>query len=125
MIYEGKKLYLQDLLLPHESDTIKIAYTEEELEWVYDNELYIWQYFIERQLLYKTDPDLVQRLLEPAPFSKFYLELDNESPGRVGRWIGWQITRSFMDQNPEISIEELLRLPAQKLFNLSKYKPKR
>jgi hypothetical protein len=30
-----------------------------------------------------------------------------------------------MDQNPEISIEELLRLPAQKLFNLSKYKPKR
>lgn len=125
MIYEGKKLYLQDLLLPHEADTIKIAYTEEELVWVQDNELYIWQYFIERQLLYKTDPDLVQRLLEPAPFSKFYLELDNESPGRVGRWIGWQITRSFINQNPEISVDELLKMPAQTLFNSSKYKPKR
>ena len=111
--------------MPHEADTIKIAYTEEELVWVQDNELYIWQYFIERQLLYKTDPDLVQRLLEPAPFSKFYLELDNESPGRVGRWIGWQITRSFINQNPEISVDELLKMPAQTLFNSSKYKPKR
>ena len=87
--------------------------------------MYIWRYFIERQILYKTDPDLVQRLLEPAPFSKFYLELDNESPGRVGRWIGWQIVKSFMDQKSETSTQELLRMPAQKLFNLSKYKPKR
>lgn len=125
MLYEGKKMYLQDLLLPHESENIKIAYTEEELAWVKENELYIWNYFIERQILYKTDPDLAQRLLEPAPFSKFYLELDNESPGRVGRWIGWQIVKSFMNQNPETSTQELLRMPFQKLFNLSKYKPKR
>ena len=118
-------MYLQDLLLPHELETIKIAYTEKELSWVKENELYIWQYFVERQVLYKTDPEWVQRFLEPAPFSKFYLQLDNESPGRVGRWIGWQIVRSFVNQNPEISVEELLRMPAQKLFNLSKYKPKR
>ena len=125
MLYEGKKMYLQDLLLPDEADRIKIAYTKEELAWVKENELYIWRYFIERQILYKTDPDLVQRLLDPAPFSKFYLELDNESPGRVGRWIGWQIVKSFMDQKSETSTQELLRMPAQKLFNLSKYKPKR
>ena len=125
MLYEGKKMYLQDLLLPDEAENIKIAYSKEELAWVKENELYIWNYFIERQILYKTDPDLAQRLLEPAPFSKFYLELDNESPGRVGRWIGWQIVKSFMNQNPETSIQELLRMPTQKLFNLSKYKPKR
>jgi hypothetical protein len=29
-------------------------------------------------------------------FSKFYLEIDNESPGQVGGWIGWQIVRSYM-----------------------------
>jgi gliding motility-associated lipoprotein GldB len=125
MLYEGKLLFLQDLVLPHDSETTKIAYTEEELNWVKDNELYIWQYFVERQVLYKTEPEWVQRFLEPAPFSKFYLQLDNESPGRVGRWIGWQIVRSFVNQNPEITTEELLKMPAQKVFNLSKYKPKR
>ena len=125
MLHEGKKMYLQDLLLPDEAETIKIAYTEEELSWVKENELYIWKYLIEHQILYKTDPDLARRLLEPAPFSKFYLELDNQSPGRVGRWIGWQIVRSFMNQNPKTSAQELLRMPSQKLFYLSKYKPKR
>ena len=76
-------------------------------------------------MLYKTEFEWVQRFLEPAPFSKFYLQLDNESPGRIGRWIGWQIVRSYMEQNPETSLEELLKMPAQRLFNLSKYKPKR
>lgn len=125
MLYEGKKMYLQDLLLPDEKDAIKIAYTEEELEWVKENEVYIWQYFIEKQVLYQTDPEWVERFLEPAPFSKFYLQLDNESPGRIGRWIGWQIVRKYLEQQPETPIEDLIKLPAQQLFNQSKYKPKR
>jgi gliding motility-associated lipoprotein GldB len=125
MLFEGKKLYLQDLLLPHEEDHIKMAYTEIELEWVKENEIYIWQYFIEKQMLYQTDPQWAERFLEPAPFTKFYLELDRESPGRIGRWIGWQIVRKFREQNTEVSLQELLRLPAQQLFNQSKYKPKR
>lgn len=125
MVYEGKKLYLQDLILPNEEDKIKIAYTENEIEWVKENETNIWQYFIEKQILYKTDPEWVDRFLEPAPFSKFYLQLDNESPGKVGRWIGWQIVRSYHKNNPEISLKKLIKTPSQELFNLSKYKPKR
>ena len=124
MLYEGKKMYLQDLLLPDQKDAIKTAYTEEELEWVKENEVYIWQYFIEKQVLYQTDPEWVERFLEPAPFSKFYLQLDNESPGRIGRWIGWQIVRKYREQH-ETTIEDLIKLPAQQLFNQSKYKPKR
>jgi gliding motility-associated lipoprotein GldB len=124
MLYEGKKMYLQDLLLPDQKDAIKMAYTEEELEWVKENEVYIWQYFIEKQVLYQTDPEWVERFLEPAPFSKFYLQLDNESPGRIGRWIGWQIVRKYREQH-ETTIEDLIKLPAQQLFNQSKYKPKR
>ena len=125
MIYEGKKLFLQDLLIPHEEDTIRIAYTEDELNWVKKNEVHVWKFFIEKQLLYDTDTEWVERFLEPAPFSKFYLQLDNESPGRIGRWIGWQILRSYKKQNPDIPLQKLLKMPAQQLFNQSKYKPKR
>ena len=125
MIYEGKKLFLQDLLIPHEEDTIRIAYTEDELNWVKNNEVHIWKFFIEKQLLYDTDTAWVERFLEPAPFSKFYLQLDNKSPGRIGRWIGWQILRSYKKQNPDIPLQKLLKMPAQQLFNQSKYKPKR
>jgi len=123
MIYYGKKLYLKDRLLPQTSDAIKISYTEEEIDWVKDNERYMWQYFIENELLYKTQANYALRFIEPAPFSKFYLEIDNESPGKVGQWLGWQIVRAYAEKNPEVTLQELLQLPAQTLFNQSKYKP--
>ncbi|MFQ3340709.1 MAG: gliding motility-associated lipoprotein GldB [Flavobacteriaceae bacterium] len=125
MIYEGKKLYLQDLILPHTPMEDRIVYTKEEFNWALENEIYVWQYFIEKQVLYQTQPEWVQRFIEPAPFSKFYLQLDNETPGRIGSWLGWQIVNSYMNQFPETTLDNLLRMPAQKLFNSSKYKPKR
>ena len=125
MIYEGKKLYLHDLLLPHVPVEDRIVYTKEEFNWALENEKYVWQYFIEKQVLYQTQLEWVQRFIEPAPFSKFYLQLDNETPGRIGSWLGWQIVNSYMTQFPETPLEELLKISSQKLFNLSKYKPKR
>ena len=125
MIYEGKKLYLHDLLLPHVPVEDRIVYTKEEFNWALENEKYVWQYFIEKQVLYQTQIEWVQRFIEPAPFSKFYLQLDNETPGRIGCWLGWQIVNSYMTQFPETPLNELLKISSQKLFNLSKYKPNR
>ena len=35
------------------------------------NERLIWQYFVEKQILFKTDSDLVGRFLEPHHFLNF------------------------------------------------------
>ncbi|MEM1257522.1 MAG: gliding motility lipoprotein GldB [Bacteroidota bacterium] len=125
MIYHGKELYLKDKLIPETSDAQKITYTQKELEWAMENEEEIWRYFVENELLYSTDSQLDRRFLDPAPFSKFQLELDSESPGRLGRYMGWQIVRTFMDKNPKISLAELLDIPADDLFKKSNYKPKK
>jgi gliding motility-associated lipoprotein GldB len=124
MIYFGKQLYLKDVLIPQYSDAEKMGYTIEQLKWCEDNESYMWRYFIEKQLLYSDEQKLNNRFINPAPFSKFYLEIDNESPGRVGAWIGWQIVRSFMKNN-EVSIQEMLKMNIKELFEKSKYKPKK
>jgi len=125
MIYHGKKLYLKDLLLPTLSDAIKISYTPQEIDWVEENERFIWQYFVENEILYKTQSSYVLRFVEPAPFSKFYLEIDNESPGKIGQWLGWQIVRAYMQKNPETPLQQLLNLSAIELFQGANYKPKR
>ncbi|NCF30980.1 MAG: gliding motility lipoprotein GldB [Bacteroidetes bacterium] len=125
MIYFGKQVYLKEWVLPQSSDAQKMGYTVEQIQWVIDNEVYMWQYFVQKQLLYNTDPSLAQRFIEPAPFSKFYLEIDNESPGSVGVWMGWQIIKSFMNRYPDTEINALLNLPAQTLFSKSNYKPKK
>ena len=56
-------MYLKDIFLPHLKDNIKIAYTEEEIKWAKENERLIWQYFVEKQILFKTDSDLVGAFL--------------------------------------------------------------
>ncbi|SHF99121.1 protein involved in gliding motility GldB [Flavobacterium fluvii] len=124
MIYFGKELYLKDLLLPDYSDADKMGYTSEQIKWCEENESYMWRYFLEKEMLYSYDSKLGNRFVNPAPFSKFYLEIDNESPGRVGAWIGWQMVRSYMKNN-DVPIEELLKMNAKEIFEKSKYKPKK
>ncbi len=124
IIYFGKELYLKDILLPSKSDADKIAYSQEQIAWAEANEEQIWRYFIEAELLYSTDSKLGPRFLDPAPFSKFQLELDNESPGRIGRYMGWQIVRSFMNNN-KVSLHQLLETPAVTIFEKSNYKPRK
>jgi len=125
MIYQGKKIYVKDIMLPSKSDGVKMCYSDEQLRWVNENEVYIWQYFIEKQILFNTDPSLVKRFIEPAPFSKFYLEIDNESPGRIGVWLGWQIIKSYINRYPKTDINTLLNLPPQTIFSKSNYKPRK
>ena len=124
MVYFGKQLYLKDVLIPHYSDAEKIGFNTKQITWCEENESYMWRYFIEKQLLYSNEQKLNNRFINPAPFSKFYLEIDNESPGKVGVWIGWQIVRSFMKNN-EVSIQEMLKMNTKELFEKSKYKPKK
>jgi gliding motility-associated lipoprotein GldB len=125
IIYYGKQLYLKDKLMPFQSEEQRIVYTPEQLSWAKANEEEIWRYFVERELLFSTEKQLQLRFIDPAPFSKFQLELiDGESPGRIGRYIGWQIVRSFMENN-EVSVQQLLTIPAEEVFKKSNYKPKR
>jgi len=124
MIYSGKLLYIKDRIIPFKTDAQKIGYTQLQLDWVYANQEQIWQYFIDKELLYSTDSKLPNRFINPAPFSKFYLaEIDNESPGKVGQFVGWQIVKAYMDNN-SVTLTELLNTPAQIVFNKSKYKPR-
>lgn len=124
MVFYGKQLYLKDVLISDYDDASKIGYLPEQIKWCEENESYMWRYFIENQLLYSDDQKMNNRFINPAPFSKFYLEIDNESPGRVGAWLGWQIVRSFMDNN-DISLQNMLKMNAKEIFEQSKYKPKK
>jgi gliding motility-associated lipoprotein GldB len=124
MLYYGKILYLKDRFLPNVQDHHKIGYNQEELEWAIANEEEVWRYFVERELIFDSDTDLYSRFLYPAPFSKFYLELDAESPARLGQFIGWQMIRQYMDKN-EVSVQEMLATNAETIFNKANYKPRK
>lgn len=124
MIYFGKLLYFKDIMIPFKSDAEKIGYTEQDLKWAQANESPIWSHFIENEMLYSTDSKLPSRFIADAPFSKFYLQLDNESPGRLGQYIGWQIVKAYAKNTGEDAMQILQKEP-EEIFNKAKFKPKK
>lgn len=123
MIQNGKLLYFQDALQPATADSIKINYSQNKLEWCFKNEGNIWAYFIKNNLLYSSDFNEINKYLRDGPFTS---EFSDASPSRLGAWIGWQIIRSFMENNPDISLKEMLEINnSQNILLKSKYKPKK
>ncbi|MDB9960902.1 gliding motility lipoprotein GldB [Oceanihabitans sp.] len=123
MIFFGKQLYFKDMMIPFKTDAEKIGYTQLQLDWSKANEAQIWSFLVEKELLFSTDSKLPNRFINPAPFSKFQLEeIDQESPGRIGQYIGWQIVKAFM-QNNDVSLKKMLSSNAEEIFNKSNFKP--
>ena len=122
MIYHGKLHYLQELFAPNATGEQLFSYSPEKYVFTVENEGEMWRYFIDNELLYDTDSKLLSRFILPAPFSKFYLEVDQQTPGGVGRYIGYRMVKSFMDNN-EVDIETMMHLKPEEIFKRSKYKP--
>ena len=122
MITNGKILYINKLINESEEDWIVFNTTKEKLVWAIENEFEIWSYFVEKELFYDTDLDLRSRFMSPAPYSKFNLDIDKKSPGGIGRWLGFKIVNSYMNNN-QITVNQLLDIDHYVIFKNSKYKP--
>lgn len=124
MIYNGKILYVMDVILEDASDNLKIGYTEEQLKWAQKYQSDIWAWFVEENLLYNTDYLRIQKYFTEAPFTPELGE-KNESAPKLGSYIGWMIVRKYMDKNPDITLTELLsNSDAQEILEKSKFKGK-
>ena len=124
MVYQGKLMILQDAFLPNTPDYLKMNYTEKQYQWTQANEVNIWNYFVENNIVFGEDQRLEQRFIAPGPFSKFYTEIDNKSSPPVGVFIGWQICKKYLQKNPQTKLNDFLRMNATDIFNASEFKPK-
>ena len=124
MIAAGQLQYAVSKFTPAKTEADLFRYSSEKIKWLQDSEEEIWKYLIEREYLYSTDKDLARRFLDPAPFTKFYMVYDNESPGRVGEWMGYQIVKAYMKNN-DVSLPKMMATTPSQIFKKSKYKPTR
>jgi len=123
VIHNGKRLYVMDRLLPFHHDTIVFEYGQESWNWLQQNELDIWSFFLDKELMYETNHLKIDKYVNPSPNAP---GMPSEAPGRTGSYIGLRVVESYMDRHPETSLLELAQMhDAQKLMENSKYKPKR
>jgi len=123
MILHGKVLYAMDLFLPETPDSLKIGYTKSQMEWCHENEAALWRLLIDQELLFRNDAALSTRFIQDGPFTT---GLPSGSPAMLGRWMGWQIVRSYMKKNSGTSLQQLFNLAdSQDILSQSGYKPKK
>ena len=124
MIYHGKLLLFLDMILPDVPDSIKICYSQPQLDWAKDNEGEFWNHLINQQLLFETNNEKIDRYFSEGPFTNAY-GVPAECPPRIGQWVGWQILKNYIQNNKKVSFTSvLIEKDAQKILDLSKYKPK-
>ena len=122
MIHNGKRMYLLDHLLPYAADTAKMEVSAPQWKWLSENENNIWAFFLQQNLLYNTEWQKIRKFVEYSPNSP---GMPAEAPGRTGDWLGWQIIKAYMEQNPNTQMKDLLRLTdSQAILKGARYKPK-
>jgi len=121
--YKGKILYLLDALLPQLNDTLKTGYSAQQLKWCYGNEKNTWSFFVEKRLLFSNSLEQFSKYISEGPTTNGF---PTESPGNIAAFIGWQIIKSYMKENPKVTINKLMsETDAAIILKDSKYKPKK
>lgn len=123
ILYYAKAYYFAQQMLPNISDEYFFKCSEDKIRWCQNNEQVIWEYMIENEYLFSTSRDLVDRFIGLAPFSKFGLSIDQQSPGSVGVWLGLQILNAYADNNNVSLLDILNESDYVKILNKSGYKP--
>jgi hypothetical protein len=122
MVSAGKRLYFQEAMQPRLADHLLIGFTPEQWDWVERHEAELWAHLVGEELLFSTDFRAFNRLFGDGPFSG---DFSREAPPRLGEWVGFQIVRNYMKNNPDTSLPKLIQTTdSQQILNGSRYRPK-
>ena len=121
IIHHGKLMYFVDAMLPKTPDSLKIGYSKAQFEFCKNNEAQMWNYMVEKKMLFSTNRMDIIRYINDGPTTSGF---PAESPARAGVWIRWQIVRKYMDSHPETTLEQLMQnSDYQQILNESEYFP--
>lgn len=121
MLWRGRVMYLTAQIFDELPEYEVMGWTKEQWDWCETNEKAIWHHMMDQRDLFKTEHLVISNYLNDGPFTS---EISQDSPGRVGIWMGWRIVASYMEHNEHVTLQELMsEADAQKILDLSAYRP--
>ncbi len=120
----GKILYFLNAAFPNMSEEHILRYDKSKLDWSHNQEKAIWSYLVENELLFQSNEKTIMNLFSEGPFTP-NLEKDgkNESPDRIGKFIGFRMVQEFMKENAseDFKLDKLMSASAEEIYK--SYKP--
>lgn len=121
IIYEGKMQYYLNCMLPSTADTLKWRYTQKQLSWAVKYENKIWNYIVEKKLIYSIDKNEIRKFVGDGPYTSIFADV---SAPRAGAFVGFKVVESYMLKNPKINLKQLMEeKDARKILSGAKYNP--
>jgi len=113
IVRAGKVMYLTEAAFPYEDPSHILRYSKKDFEWAMDNEYKFWTYLVDENLLFKIDERTTANMINEGPFTPGLP--DQNSPDRLGQFLGWRMIHSYMEQY-DISVSELIKLPYNEIL---------
>jgi hypothetical protein len=106
MIGYGKGYEFVKQVMPEVADSLVLGFSEDNLRRTYNSQLDIWSFFITNKLLYEKNELKKQKYIGERPFT---VEIGNKVPGGIAKWLGWRIVSKYMEENPRITLQDLMK----------------
>ena len=113
IVQAGKILYVLNATLPNAEKKLILRYNEDQMKWAIENEEMTWNYLVKEQLLFKNNDRDKANFLNEGPQT---IGLPEESPDRMGQFLGFQMVFGYMTKNKDVSLPELLKLDYNKIL---------
>ncbi len=126
MIHYGKILYATESILSKTDKKLLLGYSEEQWEWCKQNEKQMWNYLREYNQLFSTNSKTISDYIFPANNTKYFSDDEgHEAPAQAVLWIGRNIVEDYMNNNPNLTLTDLLtsKIDAQEILVRSNYRP--
>lgn len=113
IVQAGKILYVLNATFPNADDRYILRYNEKDWNWAIENEQLTWGYLVKEQLLFKNNRRDKANFLNEGPTS---VGLPEESPDRMGQYLGYKMVKGFMHENKQVSLQDLLTIDYNKIL---------
>jgi len=133
MLYNGKIMYLTDLLLPTVEDSLLFGFSGQQMQYCKAGEYNLYEHIVSEELMYSSDTKKINKYVNKGPFKPQF-----DLPGNSGSWLGYRMILSYARQlreqlkhsKPNLStrmldqeiMQTVLKETAPQKF-LSNYKP--
>lgn len=121
MISEGRIVTFLEYVVPDADQWRRLGFTQSQFEWCEKNEKNIWTFFVDNKLLFSTDPNILSKYTNDGPTTSAF---PKDSPGNIGKYIGWKIVTAYLAKHPKTELQDLMNLEdMMKIYQESGYKP--
>lgn len=113
IVQAGKLLYILNASFPNADERYILRYSEVDWKWATQHEEMTWNYLVKEQLLFKNNRRDKANFLNAGPTT---VGLPEESPDRMGQYLGYKMVKGFMQENKQVSLQDLLEIDYNKIL---------